>query len=282
MKVNVNFDEWNCCPLFETETVRLLERSVGTNEHTIEVPLGAASKVLLLRVFAPILHVLLEENPLPKSVTSPPLEGRDGGAIADIRGTGYWENETAGLNEDLSVVRVMLKFKGEDWVARKRDEEDSGSVQVSTCAWFDGTTASISPYCDETHQYLELEEKPIPEKVIVVPPVAGPLEGLIASTLKKENPPAMVPSVFSPLKERDNATGPDPGGDTQTTWFGDKSVPEESTRSKKHLISLLDTLGNDDPQSVIVVLPAAGPLEGVNAVTIAGGYTVNEEVADVA
>ncbi len=136
MNVKFSCDGWNCCPLFETETVRLLERSVGTNEHTIEVPLGAASKVLLLRVFAPILHVLLAENPLPNSVTSPPLEGRDGGVIEEINGTGYWEKETAGLNEDLSVVRMMLKLGNEDWVARNRrdEDEDSGIVQVSSRA----------------------------------------------------------------------------------------------------------------------------------------------------
>ncbi len=78
--------------------------------------------------------------------------------------------------------------------------------------------------------------------------------------------PAIVPSVFSPLKEMESSTGPDPGGDAQTTWFGETSEPVESTRSKKHLITLLEALGNDDPQSVIDVFPAAGPLEGANAV----------------
>ncbi len=92
----------------------------------------------------------------------------------------------------------------------------------------------------------------------------------------------MVPSVFSPLKVRDSSTGPDPGGEAQTTWFGETRVANESTRSKKHLISLLDTLGNDDPQSVIVVFPAAGPLEGAKAVTTAGGYALNEDDADEA
>ncbi len=125
----------------------------------------------------------------------------------------------------------------------------------------------MSSNCGETHQYLEPDENPLPEKVIVVPPVTGPLDGVINSTLKKENTPATVPSDLTPLKERDSSTAPDPGGDTQITWFGETSVPNVSTRSKKHLIKLLETLGNDDPQSVIVVFPAAGPLEGAKAVT---------------
>ncbi len=123
----------------------------------------------------------------------------------------------------------------------------------------------------ETHQYLELDKKPLPEKVIVVPPVTGPLDGVIDSILKKENTPATVPSDLTPLKERDSSTAPDPGGETQTTWFGETRVPKVSTRSKKHLIKLLETLGNGDPQSVIVVFPAAGPLEGANAVTKGSG-----------
>ncbi len=59
-------------------------------------------------------------------------------------------------------------------------------------------------------------------------------------------------------------------------------MANESTRSKKHLISLLDMLGNDDPQRVIVVFPAAGPLVGAKAVTTAGGYAVNEDDIDEA
>jgi hypothetical protein len=75
----------------------------------------------------------------------------------------------------------------------------------------------MSPYWDETHQYLELEEKPVPEKVIVVPPVSGPLEGLIASTLKNEKVPKLDPSVGSPLKVIANATEPEPEGEAQVT-----------------------------------------------------------------
>ncbi len=59
-------------------------------------------------------------------------------------------------------------------------------MQVAICDWPDGTMASTSANWDETHQYLELDEKPLPEKVIVVPPVMGPLEGLIAAILNSE------------------------------------------------------------------------------------------------
>ena len=85
-----------------------------------------------------------------------------------------------------------------------------------------------------THQYADPATKPSPEKVTTVPPVRGPLEGLMRTTLKNEKTTAKVESLseLRPLKVSLSAWAPEPEGETQVTTPGDTHVALAAVRSK--------------------------------------------------
>ena len=92
----------------------------------------------------------------------------------------------------MSVVMVMLSEPVKAEAANRRAIR-SGTVHEMD--WPVMKTAGAEERPPITHQYADPATKPSPEKVTTVPPVTGPLEGLMRTTLKNEKRPAEVESL---------------------------------------------------------------------------------------